>query len=294
MAIVSRINRELYIASTEGVDSRIIEEAFQRKSRLKGITVQPIDTGVTHVIPLTRMPRPGAVILALDETHLTPLGYNQTKELIDGKCSPPDLKNNFLTNEQTDDSHAESYSTSPKEENSYTITFLEAESSQWSCVDAVDITVSGITLTLIDDINGRDMPILRGALKTIDIHLERGLGIKTNVINATAPTILSPVINKKSSPEVLNNGLVPFQIRKGSSGDLLPRTTDLSEIVLKVKSDARIGLEYYNARIAQWEHLIEPHQFQIYFELQKGNPMLPIPRPGNIALSLSDGILNAD
>ena len=210
-----------------------------------------------------RLPRPGAVVLAVNDCPVTVLGYTQTINIIQG----------LETSDELPDSSTHTNKDMGCKGDYYTMTFFEANASEWASVETVVISIASVKLTLIDDINGRDMPLLRGNLDNISINFKRGFNLKTQSIDVKPPLILTL---PRTSNENYNYNA---NIR-------LPKS-DLSELIIKLKLEARAALEYYNARIAFWEPLMEESGVKMKLEYQKGNSRFS--RPGNLAFILSDG-----
>ena len=203
-------------------------------------------------------PNPGAVIVALNGKAAITLGYKKIVDLLQENAESLVIE----------------------EKDTYTLTFLEAPSDEWGIVDQVEVIISGIKLTLIDDINGRDMPFLRGSLNSITMRVDRGLGLECNSIKVSPPSILLfpnfvEVFSDTSSPQ--------FQHHHEHVV-----TSAFAESVLKCCSNFETQLEYYNARIAGWEPLLEPCHLSGELEYQSGNDEIPAARPGNLSLALSD------
>ena len=225
-------------------------------------------------VELVHIPLPGAIILAINAVSSTSLGF-------DGMCQHIYQMTGSHNAAQPDMSGKQKRSMAEvpsvlhrdKLRTSYTITFREARSEHWSYVDKVDVKITNFKLTVINDINGRDMPILRASLKGTNVHMERGLGLKTNSIQAPTPSIL------KFCGKDVNEGAIyssPF--------------SDLSEAIMKFNAEGETCIEYYNARVALWEPMLEPQLLQILCECQQGNSKLK--RPGSLAIALSDGRLD--
>lgn len=192
-----------------------------------------------------RVPRPGAIILAHDGKPSTDMGCEAVEEMLSKKSGG---------------------------EETFSLTFLEAESECWPVYDRFDVQIAGLRLTLIDDINGRDMPVLRANIKRFCAHIERGFGLETSAVALEPPLLLTlPSVESADAPDC--------------------QVSDLSESVNRVHVQAELGLEYYNARIASWEPFLEPQLLRILYERQNGNTELAQPRPGSIAFEISDGSL---
>jgi hypothetical protein len=75
----------------------------------------------------------------------------------------------------------------------FSLTFQETHSSTWGKIDTIEISSAGMALSFIDDLNGRDMPLFRGKLSSVEIHIERGLGINAHILDNTIPSLLTPL-----------------------------------------------------------------------------------------------------
>jgi len=199
-------------------------------------------------------PVPGSAVIALDNIPSHKKGFKGISEFLDIAAS----------------------SQKKIEIGTYTLTFLDATSDDWGALDKVDIVISEIKLTLIDDINGRDMPLLRGTLNSVALKFERGLGLKCDSIKAAPPSLLTmrqlPLQMPSSDARI--SSLYVF--------------SDLTEAITRTCASAEIHIDYYNARIAVWEPLVEPALLSIEVESQKGNKSTSNPRAGALSVSISD------
>jgi len=172
---------------------------------------------------LPRMPLPGAVVLAIDGKK------------VDGKeevCQQ-------LT----------SYEESDLKDKYYTLSFVEAGSSAWGNISTFEGKL-GLSLTVIDDTNGRDMPVLRAGMNNASFAINHGLAVRTKTINVQPPAILSST--REGKLQGSNNSVVTVE----------------SEV-------QRFSVEYNNANINHWEHIIEPHCLMTRIEFQNGNGTQP-------------------
>ena len=183
------------------------------------------------------LPMRGMLLIAINGDALYKIGFQRSKELLE------------LISLSNHDRH-------------YTLTFLEVASEDWGPVDKVDIVISSMSFSIIDDIAGRDMPLLRGSLQSVAARFERGLGLECTGIKVEPPPFL--VFDPS------------FDGKVGQS--------DLSDVILKFYANAETRLDYYNARIASWEPLLEPSSLNIAIEYQRGKQT----RPGSLSLALSD------
>ena len=242
----NKISRRTYSVSLKcGVESGIQIE----RSMCGNVAVVSkicISTYIYSCVTQTNkhMPRPGSIIIAINTQGVVEKGFKTTSDLLQ----------NYM-DEEIDI------------EKSYTITFLDATADDWGAIDKVDIVVAGIKLTIIDDINGRDMPLLRGTLRSVAFKMERGVGLDCNCIQIRPPSILMVGETMK---------------------DEIPVKSDLTEIVTKMCASAELQLDYYNARIAVWEPLVESSCLCAELESQKANQCVDRPRPGALSLAISD------
>ena len=192
-----------------------------------------------------RVPSPGAIVLAHDGKPSLDIGYEGIINMLSAKSSSKEA---------------------------FSLTFLEADSECWPTYDRFDVQIAGMRLTLIDDINGRDMPVLRANVENIRAHVERGLHLETSAVELAPPLLLTlPSTDFSDAPAC--------------------QVSDLSEVINRVHIQAELGLEYYNSRIAIYEPLTEPQLLRALYERQMGNTELAQPRPGSIAVEISDGSL---
>lgn len=289
VAIVESINQKEYQTSVCISGEEIYCDSFsdqsevllrQKMSNLShdALEIEVIKGGYKDGILPFPIPRPGAFIVGIDGELSTDLGFQKTMEKLllltaSNPASFPDASMN-------DASLRRKLEKKPF----YTLIFLEADASNWGSVDKVEISIAGLKLSLIDDINGRDMPLLRGGLSDFNLHLRQGMGLKTSAIKTSTPSLL----------------YLPGSILSPSKSKMKPSKTqyipvsDLSELILKFKMEAQIGLEYYNARIGMWEPLIEACRLQMQVERQSGNLHLKKPRAGSLSLLVSDNLLKHD
>lgn len=203
--------------------------------------------------PIVRIPRTGAVVTHVDTTPSSKLGFEESQRTLDQFAAP---------------TLHETVSEETTEEMTYSITFVELESSSWGKVDEFIVAIAGAALTFIDDVRGRDMPLLRGRLQCIDIHIERGVGLKATLIESIPPTFLCAE---------------PIGTRRCSSTKLAA-----GEIIQKITTAARTEIDYFHPRISVWEPLVEPSQICIVAEWQAGIDTIP----GRLAIEVSDRFLH--
>ena len=99
------------------------------------------------------------------------------------------------------------------------------------------------------------------------MKVKRGLGIECNGIKANPPSMM--IFTRTDSD-------YESQSQEFKS--------DLSEVILKIYANAEARRDYYNARIASWEPLLESSHLNCELEQQNGNRS----RPGALSLALSD------
>lgn len=216
-----------------------------------------------------RIPRKGAVIAGVDGLKSAEIGYEKTATMIQEFCGQAVLRSFELDTKKT-----------------YSLTFVELDSDDWGTIDRVDIAVTGISLTFIDDIKGRDMPLFRGRLSGIELRLERGVGIETALIECKAPIILQDV-------PAITNDCPP---KRSSVGKKVDGQTwgHLAKPIIKSFAILQAEVEYYHPKIAVWEPLIEPSQFCAAVEWQPGYLAASKARCGQLAIRISDHVTSSD
>jgi hypothetical protein len=188
-----------------------------------------------------RFPRTGALIIQLDGIECSELGFSDSVKLISEHCSRYSRSNGNLT-----------------------VTFLEFDAAVLGDHDKFDVSVSGAVLTFIDDLNGRDMPLLRGNLKAVELHVERGICIKTSLLDTAKQK--SCILQPESDEESM-----------------------AADGAVTLAAIARMTVEYFHPRISVYEPLLEPAQLCVLFE--RRNPNLRTRRPGEFAIEISDCLL---
>mmetsp|Transcript_5233 Transcript_5233/g.11858 ORF Transcript_5233/g.11858 Transcript_5233/m.11858 type:complete len:2963 (-) Transcript_5233:1016-9904(-) len=189
---------------------------------------------LSSMIASKRLPLPGAILLAVDGKE------------IDGKeLKLEEVFHQLASNEK-----------SVLKDKFYSLSFVEADSAVWGNVSNFEGKLS-LMVTVIDDTNGRDMPVIRAGLKETSFVANHGLAISTNTIDARRPSLLSFDQNKDSDSPTL------FTLE--------------SEI-------SSFNFEYNNAIINQWEPIIEPHCLVATIERQSGNGL----QPGQCSIVISD------
>ena len=245
-----------------------------RRGVLNGLTVEPSPCGslpvVIDVLPSfflnaismveedssciemnesisSRLPRTGAVVVEIDGKPSSEIGYLETKELLLA-----------LSSKATD---AEKLSISVDRDATFSVKFLELDASEWGKIKNADMSIAGITLTFIDDFKGRDMPLLRGKLESVDVHIERGLGIDPKAVVAAPPNVL----------------------------ELSASGVDSRDIITMTRLLVQMEVEYYHPRIAVWEPLLEPANICFMVEWQLGSEQ----RPGQLAMEAMDSLVDS-
>jgi hypothetical protein len=194
-----------------------------------------------------RLPRTGAVVVEIDGKPSSEIGYLETKELLDS------LSSKF--------SDTDKLSLSFDSDATFCVKFLELDSSEWGKIRTADVAIAGIALSFIDDFRGRDMPLLRGKLDGIGVHVERGLGIDPRAVVAPPPDAL----------------------------DLVENGVDSRDEITMVRALLQIEIDYYHPRIAVWEPLLEPSDLCFMAEWQRGSSL----RPGQLAVEVSDRFVDS-
>ncbi|KAL7555190.1 hypothetical protein ACHAWF_018839 [Thalassiosira exigua] len=193
----------------------------------------PETESIASLIALKRLPLPGAILLAIDGKELT------YEEVVD------QLKSNETRHDET-----------------YTLSLIETDSTSWGKVSHFEGKL-GLTLTIIDDTNGRDMPVIRAGLKQMSFAAKHGLAIATTKIQARRPSIL----------------------------DFDQHNSDDSSSVLTLESQvSRLKLDFYNAPINEWEPILEPHFLRAAIERQPGTGSFP----GQFDIVISDHTQSAE
>ena len=185
----------------------------------------PNTDNIPSMIASKRMPLPGAVIVAINGKEVN------GKELTFDK-----VVDELVSNES---------SSSTQGESSYTLSFVEVDSSAWGNISNFEGKLS-FNLTVIDDTNGRCMPILRAGVNETSFIANHGLAHPTRSINARRPSLLT-----------LDDGQ---NQANGSTSAVLSFESEISSFTL----------EYNNATINQWEPIIEPHYLVAIIEYQSG------------------------
>lgn len=231
-------------------------------------TADEIDSEQIEVIdPLfdldhTRMPRIGAVIVAVDEVPVEEIGAEEVWQVLlemqEAAMSPGPI------------------ATEIGGDVTFCLTFQETHASTWGNIDYVEISTAGMALSFIDDLNGRDMPLFRGKLNSVEIHLERGLGIKAHILDNTTPSLLTPLC-----PDSIDNEEITLSI---------DQVQDIqTESILSVSVIGIFSVDYFHPRVSFWEPLLEPSQIFYHFEKQDGS--IQADRPAQLALEVSDRLL---
>ena len=209
-----------------------------------------------------RVPRVGAVLVGVDGVAVEELGYEEILRVLKrlGGDSEDDsvvaIAENILVKEI------------------YSMAFLEIESSLWGTSDSIDVSAAGITLSFIDDLKGRDMPLFRADVNAVEIHVGNGLGIDTSILDPAVPDF--------------------FKLGRDDHSETSRLLALNKELVssFSVKTFSAIALSaiyYYHPRIAVWEPFLEPSQLYLQLECQAGS--VKTARPGQLAVEISDRLL---
>lgn len=212
-----------------------------------------------------RVPRNGAVIVALNGTSVEELGVEEAFRRLESLSFEGAERNTYSSISDILQSQV------------YWLSFMEVDSEVWGKVEEVDISTSGIAFSFIDDLNGRDMPLFRAKLSTVKVHLERGMGVEARILDSSPPSLLKLGASAHCRDNEDRIALSQQEI-----------TEFQSEAAVTVSILAMCAIDYFHPRIACWEPLMEPSQLYLLFEMQKGTKR----RPGQIAVELSDYLLH--
>jgi hypothetical protein len=185
-----------------------------------------------------RIPRVGAVIVAVNGDLAEGLGYEEIVRRLEGFAGDVAVAGSEV----------------------YSLSFMELDSSLWGSIDNVDISAAGVALAFIDDLNGRDMPLFRGNLSSVEVHFERGLGIEASILDVPAPGLLKLYGDNPDS----GTGNAIFLSREMIED--FP-----TDSVVTFSAIAMCTIEYYHPRIAVWELLLEPSRLFLLLEMQAGS-----------------------
>jgi SHR-binding domain of vacuolar-sorting associated protein 13 len=192
-----------------------------------------------------RLPRTGALVVALNGGLLTENNFSDALSFI--------LK------------HGESDNPELIRRDSYALTFIEIESESWGNHDAFDLCLQGAVVTFIDDLDGKDMPLFRGTLESMEINYHSGVGINTRILERNKD--LACLVNDTSVNDLADSNSVTLRI--------VARTT----------------VEYFHPRKALYEPFVEPAQFCVNYECHSGNVFEG--RSGHVALEISDSAVTS-
>jgi hypothetical protein len=211
----------------------------------------------------TRLPRVGAVVVAVDEVPVEELGAEEVWQV--------------LSNMQDSDASPGLIGLDIASDVTFSLTFQETHSSTWGKIDTIEISSAGMALSFIDDLNGRDMPLFRGKLSSVEIHIERGLGINAHILDNTIPSLLTPLYadSDENSDMVLS----------------IDQVQDIqTESIVSFSAISICSVDYFRPRVSFWEPLLEPSQLFFHFEKQDGS--IEANRPAQVALEVSDRLLH--
>ena len=191
---------------------------------------------------LARFPKPGALITRVTGNSTADIGFvasfEAMKKLCDRCESPQDE--------------------SGGDQSSYEISFVEGE--LWGNHDSLDLMMQDCRLTFIDDLNGRDMPLFRGSLGTVEMHLKRGMGISTNVLA------------RMRIPCLLDDS-----------------TSYITENSISMSAGAKTTIEYFHPRKSVYEPCLEPSQLCLLYECHTSSRKEV---PDEVAIELADRVLD--
>lgn len=238
-----------------GIDLEILSQA------LVGADVDSVvnnsDTSTAAKIPPT-----GTAIVAVSGLKSVDLGFDETARVLDEFAKPSFVNES----EELQDTAV------------YTISFLELSSGDWGSIDSFDASIAGMALTFIDDYEGRDMPLLRGKLSSVELHCERGVGLLTDIIDTATASVFGTVAAAIENPESLH------LVEEGADA-----FRDISyERISKISGSYQANIDYYHPRIAVWEPLLEPSRLAVNTVWKPGISSGAQKRPGQFAMELSD------
>jgi hypothetical protein len=127
------------------------------------------------------------------------------------------------------------------------------------------------------------MPLIQSSTEKLQLCLDQGLGLPTQMIAVCPPSILN-----------LDSTFVCSRKLKSQSSThekavAVMKCSDASEVIMKACVESTIGVEYYNPRLALWEPLLEPCRLRCVIERQAGNVKAEPPRPGHFSILITDG-----
>lgn len=215
-----------------------------------------------YEIVTTRLPRVGAVVVAIGNFTVDELGVDQAWLILS------QMQQNRLT-EDRDENHIAENAT-------VCISFQEIDASVWGKIESLDMSTAGIALSFIDDLKGRDMPLFRAKLSSVDIHVERGIGIQAHILDSAVPSMLIPFAEELEGESLVE--LTPDEV-----ADIQ------SESILSLSAVGRCSIDYFHPRVSFWEPCLEPSQLFFLFEKQEGSDRSS--RSSQIALEFSDRVL---
>jgi hypothetical protein len=212
-----------------------------------------------------RVPCAGAVIVAMNGISVEELGIEEAFRRLEALSFEGAERNTYSSISDILQSQV------------YWLSFMEVDTEIWGKVEEVDISTSGIALSFIDDLNGRDMPLFRAKLSTVKVHVERGMGVEARILDANTPSLL-----KLGASVHYRDNEDQIALSQHEIADLQ------SETVVTFSVLAMCAIDYFHPRIARWEPLMEPSQLYLLLEMQKGTQR----RSGQIAVELSDYLLH--
>ena len=209
-----------------------------------------------------RTPRIGAVVVAVDQVPVEEIGAEEVWQVLSkmqkGAMSPVPIETVIERNVK------------------FSLTFQETQASTWGNIDFIDISTSGMALSFIDDFNGRDMPLLRGKLNAVEIHIERGLGTTANILDNATPSLLTPFYDSVDN--------VGINLSAEQLSDIQ------TESIVSFSVIGICSVDYFHPRVSFWEPLLESSQLFFHFEKQDGSSQTN--RPAQVAVEISDRLLH--
>lgn len=204
-------------------------------------------------------PRPGAVIAAINGVSLIEIGLDKAWAIISS-----------LGQEESTQSSAHPMT--------YALTFVEIDSAIWGVVENVNLSSAGFALSFIDDLNGRDMPLFRGKLDSLELRAERGIGVRSQIIEVGVPSIL-----QYATVDTPKLGESMILVNPKSLDELR------HESVSCLSAVASCSIDYFHPKVAVWEPLVERSQLSFFLERQNGSAESG--RAGQVAIEVSDQLL---
>ncbi|GMI08306.1 hypothetical protein TrRE_jg5399, partial [Triparma retinervis] len=130
------------------------------------------------------------------------------------------------------------------------VEFIELPSDALGTVDRGSATVEGLKVTIIDDREGRDMPLMKALVEKIQVEFERA--------SANGSLIL-----KRGE----GRGGIIYENTRRIGGGVEVRDSLKRGLVKRLSVDFLVGLDNYNPRVGTWEPLIEVAWFKVGVEV---------------------------